>query len=246
MALALVVFLASALLLACSSRSPGGPGRGAARRPWSTRQRHGRPLLRRRAQGVRADRRARPTSTSSWRPASWSACSGPSGCGKTTALRIAAGFEWPDAGVVRVGGVDISNTPPNKRNMGMVFQSYSLFPNLNVAGQRGLRAAHHVGRQGGAHPAGGRDARAGPAAGVRRPLPAPALGRPAAAGGAGPGAGHLAQRCCCSTSRSRRSTPRSACCCATRSAASRPSSASRPCSSPTTRRRRSASPTASA
>ena len=59
---------------------------------------------------------------------------GPSGCGKTTALRIAAGFEWPDAGVVRVGGVDQSDTPPNKRHMGMVFQSYSLFPNLNVAG----------------------------------------------------------------------------------------------------------------
>ena len=57
---------------------------------------------------------------------------GPSGCGKTTALRIAAGFEWPDAGRVRVDGADITRTPPNKRNMGMVFQSYSLFPNLNV------------------------------------------------------------------------------------------------------------------
>ncbi len=57
---------------------------------------------------------------------------GPSGCGKTTALRIAAGFEWPDQGVVRVDGVDQSDTPPNKRHMGMVFQSYSLFPNLNV------------------------------------------------------------------------------------------------------------------
>jgi putative spermidine/putrescine transport system ATP-binding protein len=63
---------------------------------------------------------------------------GPSGCGKTTALRIAAGFEWPDAGVVRVGGVDQSDTPPNKRHMGMVFQSYSLFPNLNVAGNVGF------------------------------------------------------------------------------------------------------------
>jgi putative spermidine/putrescine transport system ATP-binding protein len=59
---------------------------------------------------------------------------GPSGCGKTTALRIAAGFEWPDAGVVSVAGVDQADTPPNKRHMGMVFQSYSLFPNLNVAG----------------------------------------------------------------------------------------------------------------
>ena len=63
---------------------------------------------------------------------------GPSGCGKTTALRIAAGFEWPDSGVVRVDGTDISNTPPNKRKMGMVFQSYSLFPNMDVTGNVGF------------------------------------------------------------------------------------------------------------
>ena len=58
---------------------------------------------------------------------------GPSGCGKTTALRIAAGFEIADSGTVSVGGADITNVPPHKRNMGMVFQSYSLFPNLSVA-----------------------------------------------------------------------------------------------------------------
>jgi putative spermidine/putrescine transport system ATP-binding protein len=58
---------------------------------------------------------------------------GPSGCGKTTALRIVAGFEFADSGMVRVGGADISRTPAHKRNMGMVFQSYSLFPNLTVA-----------------------------------------------------------------------------------------------------------------
>jgi putative spermidine/putrescine transport system ATP-binding protein len=58
---------------------------------------------------------------------------GPSGCGKTTALRIAAGFERADSGTVSVNGVDISHKPAHKRNMGMVFQSYSLFPNLNVA-----------------------------------------------------------------------------------------------------------------
>ena len=58
---------------------------------------------------------------------------GPSGCGKTTALRIAAGFEQADSGVVRVGGTDITRTPAHHRNMGMVFQSYSLFPNLTVA-----------------------------------------------------------------------------------------------------------------
>ena len=58
---------------------------------------------------------------------------GPSGCGKTTALRIAAGFEFADSGAVLVGGSDITRTPAHKRNMGMVFQSYSLFPNLTVA-----------------------------------------------------------------------------------------------------------------
>ena len=58
---------------------------------------------------------------------------GPSGCGKTTALRIAAGFDAADVGVVSVSGADISAVPAHKRNMGMVFQSYSLFPNLSVA-----------------------------------------------------------------------------------------------------------------
>jgi putative spermidine/putrescine transport system ATP-binding protein len=57
---------------------------------------------------------------------------GPSGCGKTTALRIVAGFEFADSGSVQVNGADISGTPAHKRNMGMVFQSYSLFPNLTV------------------------------------------------------------------------------------------------------------------
>ena len=66
---------------------------------------------------------------------------GPSGCGKTTALRIAAGFEKADTGTVSVGRVDISGKPAHQRNMGMVFQSYSLFPNLTVVGnvEFGLR-----------------------------------------------------------------------------------------------------------
>ena len=57
---------------------------------------------------------------------------GPSGCGKTTALRIAAGFEKPESGSVSVHSNDITSKPAHKRNMGMVFQSYSLFPNLSV------------------------------------------------------------------------------------------------------------------
>jgi putative spermidine/putrescine transport system ATP-binding protein len=57
---------------------------------------------------------------------------GPSGCGKTTALRILAGFDRPDAGTVFVDDVDVTYVPPNKRDMGMVFQAYSLFPNMDV------------------------------------------------------------------------------------------------------------------
>ena len=57
---------------------------------------------------------------------------GPSGCGKTTALRILAGLERQDAGQVRVDGKDLSRVPANKRDMGMVFQAYSLFPHLTV------------------------------------------------------------------------------------------------------------------
>ena len=57
---------------------------------------------------------------------------GPSGCGKTTALRILAGFETADSGSVTVDGRDISSIPAAKRDMGMVFQSYSLFPNMSA------------------------------------------------------------------------------------------------------------------
>ena len=57
---------------------------------------------------------------------------GPSGCGKTTALRILAGFERPDRGTVVVGGKDVSDDPPERRRFGMVFQDYSLFPNLTA------------------------------------------------------------------------------------------------------------------
>jgi len=55
---------------------------------------------------------------------------GPSGCGKTTALRILAGLDEPTSGRVVVGGRDLTSVPANKRDMGMVFQAYSLFPHL--------------------------------------------------------------------------------------------------------------------
>jgi putative spermidine/putrescine transport system ATP-binding protein len=57
---------------------------------------------------------------------------GPSGCGKTTILRMIAGFERPTSGTILVEGKDISTLPPNQRQIGMVFQAYALFPNMNV------------------------------------------------------------------------------------------------------------------
>ena len=58
---------------------------------------------------------------------------GPSGCGKTTLMRMLAGFEEPDAGRVVLGGEDLAGTPPHRRPVNMMFQSYALFPHLTVA-----------------------------------------------------------------------------------------------------------------
>jgi putative spermidine/putrescine transport system ATP-binding protein len=63
---------------------------------------------------------------------------GPSGCGKTTTLRMIAGFEKPTAGTIVVDGTDITYRSPNQRNVGMVFQSYALFPNMSVADNIGF------------------------------------------------------------------------------------------------------------
>lgn len=58
---------------------------------------------------------------------------GPSGCGKTTTLRMVAGFETPSSGKILLDGVDITDKAPNQRTVGMIFQSYALFPNMTVA-----------------------------------------------------------------------------------------------------------------
>jgi putative spermidine/putrescine transport system ATP-binding protein len=63
---------------------------------------------------------------------------GPSGCGKTTTLRMIAGFEQPTAGAITIDGADITYRSPNQRNVGMVFQSYALFPNMTVADNVGF------------------------------------------------------------------------------------------------------------
>src|SRR5438128_243095 len=57
---------------------------------------------------------------------------GPSGCGKTTSLRMMAGFEEPDTGSILLRGQDVTNVPPNRRNVNLVFQNYELFPHMTV------------------------------------------------------------------------------------------------------------------
>src|SRR5258708_382568 len=59
---------------------------------------------------------------------------GPSGCGKTTLLRLIAGFEAPDSGQILIDGVEMGGVPPYARPVNMMFQSYALFPHLDVAG----------------------------------------------------------------------------------------------------------------
>ncbi len=57
---------------------------------------------------------------------------GPSGCGKTTTMRVVAGLEYPDEGRVYFGDEDVTDLPPYKRNTGMVFQNYALWPHMKV------------------------------------------------------------------------------------------------------------------
>ena len=76
---------------------------------------------------------------------------GPSGCGKTTTLRMIGGFEQPTSGSIRLDGVDLVDTPPHRRPVNTVFQSYALFPHLNVAdniayGLRWRRDGERIGR----------------------------------------------------------------------------------------------------
>ncbi len=66
---------------------------------------------------------------------------GPSGCGKTTTLRMIGGFEEPTEGVIELGGADVTNVPPHKRDVNTVFQSYALFPHLSVEDNIGFGLA---------------------------------------------------------------------------------------------------------
>jgi putative spermidine/putrescine transport system ATP-binding protein len=71
---------------------------------------------------------------------------GPSGCGKTTALRLVAGFDRPTSGRVVIDGKDVAGVPPNRRDIGMVFQAYSLFPNMTA--ERNVEFGLRVRKQG--------------------------------------------------------------------------------------------------
>src|SRR5437867_880659 len=73
---------------------------------------------------------------------------GPSGCGKTTLLRLIAGFETPDEGRIVIDGVEMNAVPPYARPVNMMFQSYALFPHLDVAGN----VAYGLKREGAAKP----------------------------------------------------------------------------------------------
>lgn len=81
-----------------------------------------------RYQGVTAVRAV----TLSIAPGEFVSLLGPSGCGKTTTLRMIAGLEVPDSGTIKIGGAVVNNTPPWARGIGMVFQSYALFPHMTV------------------------------------------------------------------------------------------------------------------
>ncbi len=135
---------------------------------------------------------------------------GPSGCGKTTTLRMIAGFLTASSGDIMLDGTSILGVPTHERDMGIVFQSYALFPHLTRGAQRALRAGDAADGGGRRRRARRGDAAAGEAREFRRPLAAQPVGRPAAARGAGAGAWRSIRGCFCWTSRCRTSTRRCA------------------------------------
>ena len=111
---------------------------------------------------------------------------GPSGCGKSTLLRMIAGLDDISSGEMWIGDRLANSLPPQQRNISMVFQSYALFPHMNVRGECRLRAAHPP-RSQREHRRQGRQGRAdAQSLRLSRPVPAPALGRPAPARRDGP------------------------------------------------------------
>ena len=83
---------------------------------------------------------------------------GPSGCGKTTLLRMIAGLDTPNSGDILFNGVSILDLPPYKRNFGMMFQDYALFPHLNVFANIAFGLENEAHAQTGTGPNRGRNA----------------------------------------------------------------------------------------
>ena len=160
-------------------------------------------------------------------PGEFFALLGPSGCGKTTTLRMIAGFEEPDAGRILIAGDDVTHMPVHRRDMGMIFQSYALFPHRTVAENvafglrmRGLGEGRNQDpRRSGAAPGCARRLRGSP--------PVAALRRPAAARRARARHCHPAARSACATSRSLRSIASCGRACRSSSSSCSSSSASR-------------------
>ena len=165
---------------------------------------------------LRRARRRRPVAS---RAGELTALLGPSGGGKSTLLRIIAGLEEPDSGIVKIEGVDATRLPAQRRNVGFVFQHYAAFKHLSVYRNVAFGLEIRKRPQGRDPQAGGRAARAGaPRAssptGCRRSCPAAS-----ASGWRWPARWPSSRRCCCSTSRSAPWTPRCARNCATGCAA---------------------------
>ena len=160
---------------------------------------------------------------------------GPSGCGKTTTLRMVAGLEEPTAGQILIGDEDITDTKPYKRPVNTVFQSYALFPHLDIFENVafGLRRRKRARRQGAGRARRSSWSSSATWPGASRPS------SPAASSSASrwPGRSSTGRRCCCSTSRSAPSTSSCAGRCSSSSSGSRPRSASPSSTSRTTRRR---------
>ena len=164
---------------------------------------------------------------------------GPSGCGKTTTLRMVAGFEPPTSGQILLDGTDVGSSPPHRRNVNTVFQSYALFPFLTVAENVAFGMKYKPVPKSEREQPGGGGARAGPAVWVREATPEPAFGRSAAARRPGPGTGPA------SVGAAARRAPRGAGCKAAANASGRAGRApesgweSPSCTSRTTKKRRS-------
>ncbi len=131
---------------------------------------------------------------------------GPSGCGKTTTLRMIAGFEEPTSGTIEVAGRDVTNVRPYRRPVNTVFQSYALFPHLDVFENVafGLREAKVARATRSAHAS----ARRSSSSSCRAASDHGRSSSRAASSSASrsPARSSTAPRCCCSTSRSARST----------------------------------------